>query len=369
MDADQKQAKHEENMSVHAGEVQTDFTRITGARSAPLVDERQRFVVYNMSHKGIPPVAVDPRKPGLRILRAFPDNESAVSYASEMADKDPTTSLMVAPSASWMLAPPSFDVLGSPEEESATLRQLLDRYRDTMEYQKQEFQQRVQRKEEQLKGTADAEKAAKDPKTQSEPRSRKSQGAARNAARSKAMGGGDSFEAFRDRLEPSDEDKDQQFAVVALATDPASSDELMYAFQFLQSFESEKDADAFVRNTAGPQYKQFDLVVFRCYRWATVNSDSKSISVHYRDEKLDKILQHREDQQQEVNNYRQECHDLNDDGPSTIDIDKEGVEFSNPSVVHRLEDVDEPEPEPEPEPESESGPKRRRSKRQAAQNA
>lgn len=343
MDDQAKRAKHAENMTIQKESVHTDFTRVDTQSSYQIKDVKQNVFVYNMSHRSIPPLAVNPEFPALRILRSFGSSEAATEYAHRVSEKFPECSIMLAPSASWVLGASSFEDLGTSKEQDK-VNTLIDAHLRKNSEMKQEFDDRVKRQREAFKKGENPE-----PKGgHSNPKAPKKKTSIRKQARASKFEN-ENFTCVHNEFDISLENKDQQFSVIALVR-PVENDghgDFEYAFQFLQSFETSEKADEFIRNTAGPVYKNFDLFVFRTYMWIDVRNDQGVKSV-YRDEKLQRIVDRHQAQQSEAESYKEKCKEQ-DIQPRVIEIGKDGINTIEPQSF-------EPESEPEPEPESEPAP-------------
>ena len=153
-------------------------------------------------------------------------------------------------------------------------------------------------------------------------------------------------------------DDDQKIAVVAIAIRPDDTDTLTYVFQFLRNFDVEDEADAYIRNIASERIPNFDIVTMRCGRYNRIELENSKTKSFYRDEKIQKIMNHSQSQKQEVDNFRQRCKDDKQEVP-LVQISPNGVtsnRVTEPEPELEPEPEFEPQPEPEPEPQPEPQP-------------
>ena len=331
MSEDTKRARHYENMEAQAGEVSTSFHKVKG-KSFGYLDSDQCFFLYSMSHNQIPPLCEDPKKPALNIIQAFSTKESALRHGAKLSTKHNDICLLLGSSHSWLPGCSSFDDIETIEKEQDFVDNILSLHNSKIESDRKSFRDRVQEKGESV-----------DHNLKKERREKKKETVFSNT-RSQTFEEKDQFVETDNITLPVDDD--QKIAVVAIAIRPDDTDTLTYVFQFLRNFDVEDEADAYIRNIASERIPNFDIVTMRCGRYNRIELENSKTKSFYRDEKIQKIMNHSQSQKQEVDNFRQRCKDDKQEVP-LVQISPNGVTSNR---------VTEPEPELEPEPEFEPQP-------------
>jgi hypothetical protein len=333
MSVEEKRARHYENMEAQAGEVSTSFHKVHG-KSFGFLDSDQCFFLYSMSHTAVPPLCEDPQKPALNIVQAFGTKEAALKRGTKLSASHEDVSILLGSSHNWLPGCSSFEEIATAEKEQQFVDNVLSSYSSKIESDKQNFQKRVVEKVE-----------------SNQVKANKPQKSARGKARSNVFRQKDQFVETDNIVLPTDED--QKVAVVAIAIKPDEPETLKYIFQFLRSFDKEDEADAYIRNTASERLPNYDIVTVRCGRYSRIELENSKTKRFYRDEKIQRIMDHNESQKQEVENFRQRCQDNEQEVP-LLEISPDGVVSNRDATEFEPEPEPEPDPEPEPEPEPES---------------
>lgn len=325
----EKVARHEENMLMQKGEVQKDFSKVADAAPMSFADTAQKFFVYSLSHRSIPPLATNPKSPGLRILRAFALQDDAIEYAKDFAADDTVSSVFVGAQGSWNLGAAEFGQLEDASVAAELTQTIVDSHEERVRSLRTAFEDRVKNTENKTQKNASGKQRKK--------------GTTQQTARSETFKQQE-FVKATNNVSQNYQSLTQKFSVIALIPDPRPSDtELLFVFQFIRAFETEAEADVFIRNTAGAHFPNIDLFVNRNYIWTDVGTLDSKVRSHYRDEKLQAILDRHDQQQNEAEAHRKMCEEQNVQ-PRVIEIGPAGMEIEEPA---------EPEPQPEPEPEPE----------------
>jgi hypothetical protein len=269
-----------------------------GVKPLPFDIPDQRFVVYGLSHQGIPPISTEP---GVRFCGVFADNAEAVHHAERISSADPDCSMLISTTKEWVTMASSFDLLSDQKSYQDHIEQILAAYRREVKRNEHEFKDRLRPQEDvenddekdvENDGEKDVEKDATETSSPD--------GGCNHSHRS----------CYCDY--PRDlEVRNQRVAVVSFLQDLIATDSepKQPLFILWAVFDSTDEADAWIRNHAGDRIHDVDLDTVDMYEWLFPNSatDDKMSKVIYRNEEKQKIMDFVHGQASTVDSFKEFC--------------------------------------------------------------
>ena len=129
------------------------FARVVGiGDDPPLENPDQRWVLFSVSHEGMPPCALDRTRPALRVYGCFADQEGARQLAASVAAQDPDCCLQLDRTHKWVLACRTLPRLADATEVAAKTERLLGAHTAAQALRKGEFDDTVQAMQEDRSG-------------------------------------------------------------------------------------------------------------------------------------------------------------------------------------------------------------------------
>lgn len=238
------------------------------------VQEDQRFVLFSLSHEEFAPVSECKNAPALRIYGAFPDIESVREHVKAVRACDSTCSLLVHNTHEWGLGGSCPAHLADDSYVRRKREHLLELYEKRMDKNKRQFDENVtQRQVGNNEKTVERDNRANDVSSKTK--------VGRKAPMAMVM-------------------RDQR--VVALSVIQDDSADCEFLFRVYGCFETEKDANRWVRNVGGNHITDHDIDVVSTCEWMYPQSmlSSNARKEVFRSPELDKIMRNYKSKPEEV---------------------------------------------------------------------
>ena len=283
----------------------SSFERVTDADELdpPFQAADQRWVVYGLSHVGMPPIASDPSNPGVRIYGLLSSKQEALEYAAELGAADKTSCLLVGPTHDWEVAVKSVERARDPAYKASKKRRIAEAHALLRAASTAEFRSNVEAAK-----TGGHELATEDTVVSTAARER------RRAER------GDAFERLqRDgtqagtRVPGAATIEGQRHAVCCFVKDVspevvAGDDDPEFCFMVLAAFDTKKECDRYVRNVAADRIQEHALDVVDLRRWLYPEHPDleEKVSIVYRHKELTEVMQRKKADVGEVDRFKRE---------------------------------------------------------------
>ena len=272
-----------------------------GVVPPPFEDPDQRFVVYSLSHRGIPPIS---EEPGVRLCGVFGDNAEALHHAKRISAVDPDCSVLISRTKEWVLMGSSFEILADQQRCREHIERVLAAHRQEQQITEHEFKQRLRPEAASEEGGPEEggpEKAAS---------SAAPEGGKPNTQDAPVADGSNRRSCYGDYSRDL-EVRNQQVAVVSFLKDSIADDgqSEQPLFVMWACFDSTEKADAWIRNHAGDRIQDVDLDTVDMYEWLfpTRATDDKMGKVVYRNEEKQKIMDFVHGQASTVDSFKEFC--------------------------------------------------------------
>lgn len=259
-----------------AEHVQDTFENAASACSVPPKIPDQTFIVFSLSNEKFAPRMRSGDAPAVRLYGAFATREEARSYASDLSAFDPGISLLVDEVHKWILAPRNESRLN----DASIVQKKLQKHGSRQQREREEFAARKGHAVE--AGEASGEQSAS-PDT--------------DAATSR----NNEPAASRHALPALYQLADQRLAVASFVCDESSE----FLFKVYGFVDSQADANAWVRNVLSKREKDYHLDVVAACQWCypTTMKADRVDSEAYRNQELDKIMNHHKREPQRVKEF------------------------------------------------------------------
>ena len=264
-----------------------EFAKDDEGSDFPFVTEGQDWVLFSVSHRAMPPVALDATDPAVRIYGVFETTDEAVAHAKQIQGVDASVNLQMAKTREWIVARSSPDRI-DPELDAAHVAAVLEAYQDTRTRNTAEFKENVR----EAKGVGPVIEDITDEATASDGP------ATAPTVDTSAM-------RSASALPRSAEVRGQTLAVVSFVADVQHAECPEFLFKVYACFDAQKDADRYVRNTASHEVRDFDMDVVSLCEWlhAQKVSGSKLKSEVFRAPELNSIISNHKSQPQQVASF------------------------------------------------------------------
>ena len=281
------------------------FDRVTEepGDDPPFRQVDQQFVLFSLSHVAMPPIARDPTSPGIRFYGLFETRNDARAYAGEVAQADPTCSLLITPTHTWDVAAKSLDrhkdvVYKRQKHERIALAHATLRQAGAAEFRANVAQARTGSNDVPNEDSVVADEARAVRKALHETEwARKLQDGRRAPAR---LPGTLAIEG-------------QRYMVVTFAKDVspevvAGDDDPEFAFMVLAAFDTEAQCNRYVRNVAAEVVQDHALDVVACRQWLHPEAVEleDNVGTVYRQKELTEVMQRKKQDVGEVARYKRD---------------------------------------------------------------
>lgn len=322
-----------DNQIAHGEELNKTFEKVTNS-NVPLAEtqfeiEGQNFVVFTISHVGIPPITTNVSNPGLRIYGAFKTLDSATAYAKEFTEHDPACSILIAPMREWTVACSSIPMVSDVGGVNEFKQRLLERYEQNVQDRRDEFTRRLERDrsmiEEDVGGNRSSHHNVDD-----EPDLGWGGGEGERTAKSEDVNnpqqvGG--YEYNKD-VARAFERRSQNLAVISIIRDDYN-DELLgktgiahCMFNIWACFDTQDAADTWIRNVGGDAILNHNLYIVSLYEWIFPQTQSDAdMNVVYRNSEQHKLITWMSAQKNVVKQFQEtQSKDKKENCPAEIEF-------------------------------------------------
>lgn len=295
-DQHHQEIKRRSNVATSNNVNSTSFSRAqtVGATDFPFELPDQDWVLYSVSHVRFSPVADDPCNPGIRVYGTFATPEDATDHARLIVSIDQSVNVQLSRARDW------FSLISCPErlQDDGAVREhvktLLADYNTSRDLADTEFNSNLS------KNTGGK---GQDPWAASKVERRKEEAA--KIANTLGEDGQAKRELRRAvKLGRAAEVRDQNVVVISFVADntQALPEPLVCVWG---AFNTETEADVYVRNTCGETVKDHDLYVCALYEWLhPQNIDvSKLRNELFRSKELTSVIQNHKSQPAQCDAY------------------------------------------------------------------
>ena len=266
-----------------------NFEATSGPGSAlPFRDKNQSFVLYSLTHVGIPPRGGEA---GLRVYGAFPTKNSAKAFAKNIQEADPTCSLAIAPTHEWILIPKNVDLLSDAEYINKETERLLKRLSVENSVSKARFEQH-QKELREKSAVPEEDCPIMVEKMDDDEKARLEKGD--TSADPKPDPGNDpDFVDVPIPLPMTCKLSNQESVVISFVFDDKTKTDQEILFKVYRVCRNDEEASNFARNVVCKNVKDVDVDVADCGEWLLPLNGRQNIERHYRDKRLDDLMKKR----------------------------------------------------------------------------
>lgn len=274
----------------------TSFSRSKeSANDLPFKIPSQDWILFSVSHVRMPPVCEDPRNPAVRFYGLFESAEEASDHARVVLQIDPSVNLQVSRTHEWVSMCSTPERLADDTAVRVHVKTLLAAYTSERTSATKEFNENV-----------DAKKAGRGSSQSNEEDQKRLSEQARTDANRLAEEGDKKKELRRaTKLPRMAEVRDQTVAVVSFISDPKQSipEPLFHVYS---AFNTQAEADIYVRNTAGEHVRDHDMYVVSLCEWLHLQEidSTKLANEVYRSEELNSVMANHKSQPQKIEQFK-----------------------------------------------------------------
>lgn len=237
----------------------------TGGQDLPFELNDQKYVVFSLSSKEIPPKAIDAKQPAFRIMGCFSSQEDAKEHADFVSESNKQVSLFIDECRTWIVIPDTFENCVNAQHISDVKTKLLQEYAKVRKHDDEEFEKAREGCD--IERTVRTESDAQVdnvPKTTPESRSHILKGSCNIHG--------------------------QDLAVVVILPNHDTGEAM---FQILGCFSKQEDADRWIRNVASRKILNYDMHVISTCQWIFPNrmQGDGAQNMEYRNPELQKIME------------------------------------------------------------------------------
>ena len=219
------------------------FERVkTSGNDPPFEMEDQKYMLFSMSHVGFAPLCEKKHAPSFRIYGTFPDEQSALNHARTVQSVDPDCSLLLNQTHRWLCGVATPDRLTDSEHVTRHAEALLELIAKTREESTRQFNENVSQHK-----TGEVVEL---------PTVSESADALDTCQMSKTA----------HKIGTGAEVRGQRFVVLTIIPDVLSEDH-EYLFRVYGCFETEDEANAYIRNVAGDAVRDYDIDIVSACEW------------------------------------------------------------------------------------------------------
>ncbi len=280
------------------------FDRVDGdGPDPPFRSADQRFLLYGVSHAGMPPIAKDPTNPGVRFFALLPTREECHDHAAEVQAVDPTCSLLITDTHRWDIAVREPARLTDPHYKEGKIRRIAEAHATLRASNTSEFRSNVKDHKTGGKETTNEETVVSDEMREVRRALHESrwEPLVKNGRRAKT------------RLPGTLVLDEQRFAVVSFMHDLSpevveGDDDPEPAFMVLAAFHSKDECRRYICNVAADHIEDHDMDVVDMCQWLhpeTVGL-SEQVSTVYRHKELTEIMSQHKKDACDVDRFKQE---------------------------------------------------------------
>ena len=246
----------------------------------PFVNPEQRYVLYSLSQKEFAPCPRDETQPALCIYGTFQTNEEAHEHSAHVIKEHPSNSILLGHTHDWIVAHATLEHMKDADYGPAHAKRLLDGESAKREASTKEFHENVTtQRAGAVRDVTDEAADKHDIPVESNP---------------------------HHKINTICRVADQRFAVVSFVKDESTPPEFL--FRVYACYETESEANRYVRNVAGDHVRDFDIDVIKLCAWAFPQSmDGVHVQKEvYRSSELNAVMASHKKNPQEVEKFYRE---------------------------------------------------------------
>ena len=277
----------------------------------PFKDPTQRFVVFNLSHIGVPPRVTDGGDPGIRLCGVFTTQEEAVHHAKGLAATDPDCSVLLTPTHEWSVMCSTLDMMADIEAIGRLKTERLEEHQKQIKAHREDFERRRSDLGEeeggvdvhdQIGGSDDKERSKDDDSVVDVGDVTQREDVAKEAVSTERR---EYLGSFRRDAEL----REQSVAVVSFLPDASGASPAHTMFCVWRVFSTEADAEDWILNVAGNHVSDFSFDTVSLYEWLKPQSIETSDirKVTYRNKEQANIMTFASNQRSTIDSFKQEC--------------------------------------------------------------
>lgn len=289
----QKEIKRRSEMLTSDALNPASFTRSKeGSTDLPFHILGQEWVLFSVSHVRMPPICEDSRKPAIRFYGMFESAEDASDHARVVLKMDSSVNMQLCRAHEWVAMGSSPERLGADHDMRAHVTSVLDAYTAQRSQASSEFEENVT----QRKGGGGKTEEAQVPGLPDEPTEH-----AATTANCESVSNGLQRAT---RLPRGGDVRGQSFLVVSFISDNVQTIPEPI-FRVYAAFDTQSEADVYVRNTAGECVQDVDIFVTSACEWLFPQNidDNRLANEVYRSSELDSVMSNHKAQPQKVESF------------------------------------------------------------------
>ena len=273
----------------------TSFSRSKeSANDLPFKIPGQDWILFSVSHVRMSPVCEDPRNPAVRFYGLFESAEDASDHARVVLQIDPSVNLQVSRAHEWVSMRSTPERLSDDVAVRAHVKDLLSEYTSERSSATKEFKENVNLKK---GGRGSSQSDEEKQKLMSDNARREANRLAEDYEKKELR--------RATKLPRMAEVRDQAFAVVSFVSDTKQPipEPLFHVYS---SFNTQAEADVYVRHTAGEHVRDHDMYVVSLCEWLhPQNIDSTKLANEvYRSEELNSVMANHKSQPQKIEQFK-----------------------------------------------------------------
>ena len=273
----------------------------------------QKYVLYSLSQQEFAPRPTDETQPAVCVYGAFETVEEAQEHVVHVQREHPKHSILIGETHDWIVAHATMSHFKDPAYGPSHVTRLLDAECAKREACNKEFQENVEAKR--AGAVREVTEVTEDDK-------------AKEASAS---------ESKNHKISVTCRVVDQRFGVASFVKDDATPPE--FIFKVYACYETEAEANRYVRNVAGDHVREIDIDVVKLCAWAfPQNMDGVNVQKEiYRASELNAVMASHKKNPQEVEKFYRENEEWNmvkqTSAPSQPILESEEVKSDDGVIV------------------------------------
>lgn len=270
----------------------------TGRCHLPLYLENQKIVLFSSSHVAMSPFCSDPENPGIKIYGIFPDMDSIYEYIDSNKLLN-TVNIQTHPVHSWAVVVSSEDKLSNAEYIDMKVKKIL-------EYEEAERTDLNEEFDANVKDKKCGDSSMKESRKVSESTTFDHKKMLRDLKKTHNLSS----------VQPI---YGQKFLVASFVPDNVYDKVPEFLFKVYAAFDSEDEADAWVRHVLSEDCTDFNIDVVSSCQWLYPQSIKSSdfVKEKFRGEELNNVMQYHKNEPSKVKQFK----DWNDSQPKLPEHD------------------------------------------------
>lgn len=286
------------------------FKKTKDPKNYDMLHESQRVILFNLCSPDFPPFSEDV---AIRLLGVFGSKEEALEH-----ERDARCTVMLNEIGNWILVPDNTKLIYKPKACEKMIKKILSDNSKKVARNKEIFEDRVKQSKGEKNVAIMGDEYVKDgPKIEEiihDEDEVEERDILRNLENQKKNRNTSLFKVNRNF-----ECRNQYFAAVSFIVSENSRD---FIWRCDGVFNTENEADDFVRNEMSDDVIDSHIYVISLYEWLFYDTiklyetNSSSIKTMYRNDTLNDIMTFRENSQKQVDQFRAKCEEENIAVPS-----------------------------------------------------